>query len=178
MQCVALMEALEGLVGPCPQAVWLGPDRGEGPWTLQCALPNLTATDALVLQDGLAVWFSPGPRPELAWARELGLRCDSETWADGVCFIRPQTEDADVPPEWVSGGGVDPVLEAVELEVAEAVRAVRGELASTSTFGHTGATGTVAWADPQRELICVVLTNKMDDSLLRRVSNAVVAAVE
>jgi len=53
-----------------------------------------------------------------------------------------------------------------------------GELASTSTFGHTGATGTVAWADPQRELICVVLTNKMDDSLLRRVSNAVVAAVE
>jgi hypothetical protein len=36
----------------------------------------------------------------------------------------------------------------------------------------------VAWADPQRELICVVLTNKMDDSLLRRVSNAVVAAVE
>ena len=53
-----------------------------------------------------------------------------------------------------------------------------GELASPSTFGHTGATGTVAWADPQRELICVVLTNKMDDSLLRRVSNAVVAAVE
>lgn len=53
-----------------------------------------------------------------------------------------------------------------------------GELTSPSTFGHTGATGTVAWADPQRELICIVLTNKMNDSLLRRVSNAVVAAVE
>ena len=52
-----------------------------------------------------------------------------------------------------------------------------GELASPSTFGHTGATGTVAWADPARELICVVLTNQMDDSLLRRVSNAVSASV-
>lgn len=29
---------------------------------------------------------------------------------------------------------------------------------STQTFGHTGSTGTIAWADPQRDLICVVLT--------------------
>jgi len=27
-----------------------------------------------------------------------------------------------------------------------------------STFGHTGSTGTLAWADPTRDLICVVLT--------------------
>jgi CubicO group peptidase (beta-lactamase class C family) len=55
-----------------------------------------------------------------------------------------------------------------------------GELVSPATFGHTGATGTVAWADPQRELICIVLTNKRveEGSLLRRVSNAVAAAVE
>ena len=54
-----------------------------------------------------------------------------------------------------------------------------GELVSNNTFGHTGATGTVAWADPLRELICIVLTNKMshEGSLLRRVSNAVSAAV-
>jgi CubicO group peptidase (beta-lactamase class C family) len=54
-----------------------------------------------------------------------------------------------------------------------------GEIVAPSTFGHTGATGTVAWADPERELICVVLTNQMvaDGSLLRRVSNAVTAAV-
>jgi CubicO group peptidase (beta-lactamase class C family) len=54
-----------------------------------------------------------------------------------------------------------------------------GELVSSNTFGHTGATGTVAWADPLRELICIVLTNKMshEGSLLRRVSNAVSAAV-
>jgi CubicO group peptidase (beta-lactamase class C family) len=54
-----------------------------------------------------------------------------------------------------------------------------GELCSPATFGHTGATGTVAWADPEQQLICVILTNQMvaGGSLLRRVSNAVSAAV-
>ena len=54
-----------------------------------------------------------------------------------------------------------------------------GEIVSPTTFGHTGATGTVAWADPTRQLICVVLTNNRIDkgSLLRRVSNRVCASV-
>ena len=54
-----------------------------------------------------------------------------------------------------------------------------GELVSPATFGHVGATGTVAWADPERDLLCVVLTNQMvaGGSLLRRVSNVVSAAV-
>ena len=54
-----------------------------------------------------------------------------------------------------------------------------GELVSPGTFGHVGATGTVAWADPERQLICVILTNQMVQGghLLRRVSNAVTAAV-
>ncbi|MFO0999455.1 MAG: serine hydrolase domain-containing protein [Planctomycetaceae bacterium] len=30
---------------------------------------------------------------------------------------------------------------------------------SANTFGHTGSTGTLAWADPDREAICVVLTS-------------------
>jgi CubicO group peptidase (beta-lactamase class C family) len=29
---------------------------------------------------------------------------------------------------------------------------------SEATFGHTGSTGTHAWADPGTETICVVLT--------------------
>ena len=55
-----------------------------------------------------------------------------------------------------------------------------GELVSARTFGHVGATGTVAWADPERDLICVVLTNQMvaNGHLLRRVSNAVAASVQ
>ncbi len=55
-----------------------------------------------------------------------------------------------------------------------------GNLVSPETFGHAGATGTVAWADPRRQLVCVVLTNRPyatdDGQLLRMVSNAVVAA--
>ena len=30
---------------------------------------------------------------------------------------------------------------------------------SERTFGHTGSTGTLCWADPARDAICVVLTS-------------------
>jgi CubicO group peptidase (beta-lactamase class C family) len=57
-----------------------------------------------------------------------------------------------------------------------------GELSSDRTFGHSGASGTVAWADPQRELLCVILTTRpwrQDNGfLLRRISNVVQAAIE
>ena len=33
-----------------------------------------------------------------------------------------------------------------------------GVMTSESTFGHSGSTGTMAWADPARSRICVVLT--------------------
>ena len=29
---------------------------------------------------------------------------------------------------------------------------------SEATFGHSGSTGTLAWADPRTETICIVLT--------------------
>lgn len=57
-----------------------------------------------------------------------------------------------------------------------------GDLVSAKTFGHAGATGTVAWADPERQLICVILTSRSisydNGRLLRLVSNAVTASVE
>jgi CubicO group peptidase (beta-lactamase class C family) len=54
-----------------------------------------------------------------------------------------------------------------------------GDLVSASTFGHAGATGTVAWADPVTGVTCVILTDRLaqNGSLLRRVSNAVAASV-
>jgi CubicO group peptidase (beta-lactamase class C family) len=36
-----------------------------------------------------------------------------------------------------------------------------GKLASRSTFGHTGFTGTAAWADPEHQLIYVFLSNRV-----------------
>ncbi|MGH9663762.1 MAG: serine hydrolase domain-containing protein [Bryobacteraceae bacterium] len=57
-----------------------------------------------------------------------------------------------------------------------------GDLVSPKAFGHAGATGTVAWADPETGLICIVLTNRPLDvdhgRLLRLVSNIVAASVE
>jgi CubicO group peptidase (beta-lactamase class C family) len=55
-----------------------------------------------------------------------------------------------------------------------------GDLTSASTFGHAGATGTVAWADPETQLICVILTDRLLDEgrLLRMISNAVAASIE
>jgi CubicO group peptidase (beta-lactamase class C family) len=57
-----------------------------------------------------------------------------------------------------------------------------GDLCSPRTFGHSGATGTVAWADPERKLVCVILTTRPSGEdggrLLRLVSNAVSAAIQ
>lgn len=57
-----------------------------------------------------------------------------------------------------------------------------GDLSSERTFGHSGASGTVAWADPERELLCVILTTRpwrQDRGfLLRRIANVVQAAIE
>ncbi|RFP66063.1 serine hydrolase [Hymenobacter lapidiphilus] len=34
--------------------------------------------------------------------------------------------------------------------------------ASTASYGHTGFTGTLFWIDPKEELICIVLTNRLN----------------
>ncbi len=55
-----------------------------------------------------------------------------------------------------------------------------GDLLTPGSFGHGGATGTVLWADPVRELACALLTTEPTASetrLLGRVSNIVAAAV-
>lgn len=57
-----------------------------------------------------------------------------------------------------------------------------GDLVSPRAFGHAGASGTVAWADPETQLLCVILTNRplsVDNGrFLRLVSNAVAASIE
>jgi CubicO group peptidase (beta-lactamase class C family) len=57
-----------------------------------------------------------------------------------------------------------------------------GDLVSPQTFGHSGATGTVAWADPVSQVVTVILTTRASGEdggrLLRTVSNAVAAAVK
>jgi CubicO group peptidase (beta-lactamase class C family) len=53
-----------------------------------------------------------------------------------------------------------------------------GDLVSPGTFGHTGATGTLCWADPETGVSCVLLTNRPEcRSLMARFSNAVASAL-
>ena len=60
-----------------------------------------------------------------------------------------------------------------------------GSLISDRAYGHTGFTGTVLWIDPDRELIVVLLTNRVHETrenqalvdLRPRFLNAVVAAI-
>jgi CubicO group peptidase (beta-lactamase class C family) len=54
-----------------------------------------------------------------------------------------------------------------------------GDLLSPASFGHGGATGTVVWADPARELACALFTTEpsaQSARLLGLCSNLVVAA--
>lgn len=56
-----------------------------------------------------------------------------------------------------------------------------GDLCTAGTFGHIGATGTVAWADPVRQMICILLTTQPKGSdngiLLNSISNLAQASI-
>jgi len=50
-------------------------------------------------------------------------------------------------------------------------------LASSGSFGHNGALGTDAWADPQQDLIFIYLTQSQGHQTSRRFANLVLAAI-
>jgi len=55
-----------------------------------------------------------------------------------------------------------------------------GDICSSDTFGHGGATGCLVWADPLTSLACVILTNQpleQIEALLSKFSNAVVGSM-
>jgi CubicO group peptidase (beta-lactamase class C family) len=54
-----------------------------------------------------------------------------------------------------------------------------GDLVSESTYGHSGATGTLVWIDPRLQLTCVIFTNDPQGAgrLRPLISNAVAGSV-
>ena len=55
-----------------------------------------------------------------------------------------------------------------------------GDLVSPGSFGHYGATGTVVWADPFSQVVCILFTTQPSASaegILGRCSNMVAASV-
>jgi CubicO group peptidase (beta-lactamase class C family) len=56
-----------------------------------------------------------------------------------------------------------------------------GDLVSSSTYGHWGATGTVLWIDPERQSFALILSTQPLDpngAPLQRLSNAIVASFD
>ena len=96
---------------------------------------------------------------------------------DGEPVLSPSTaremtrdQNTQLPAPWGLGWGLRDSL----------VWTFFGDLCSANTFGHVGATGTVAWADPDTGLSCVVLANDMVEGgrLLNRVSSVVAAVLK
>ena len=56
---------------------------------------------------------------------------------------------------------------------------VFGDLVSDDTFGHGGATGTLAWVDPESDMTCAILTNDPEAAkgLRGRISNLAASSV-
>lgn len=100
----------------------------------------------------------------------------------------PPEAPAAIAPELREDTPADPPLSRVDWGLGWSLKGEKrghdsGDLSSRATFSHGGATGTFAWGDPERDLACVVLTNRTrrsgwhsDGLRLARFANAVMAA--
>lgn len=102
--------------------------------------------------------------------------------------VAPPEAPASIAPELREDTPADPPLRQVEWGLGWAIKGVgrgrdTGDLTAPATFSHGGATGTIVWADPERDLACILLTNRArrtgwhtDGLRLARFANAVMAA--
>lgn len=100
----------------------------------------------------------------------------------------PTEAPASVAPELREDQPADPPLPHVEWGLGWAIKGEKrghdtGDLSAPLTFSHGGATGTIAWADPDRDLACVLLANRSrragwhtEQLRLARFADAVMAA--
>ena len=77
----------------------------------------------------------------------------------------PPDAPAETARDLRDGSPRTPLLAAVEWGLGWEVKGTKrpnrtGELTSAATFSHAGATGTVVWADPETDVVCVFLTNR------------------
>lgn len=77
----------------------------------------------------------------------------------------PPDAPADLAPELRDSAPRIPPLSAVEWGIGWEVKGRKrphwsGELTSAAAYGHLGASGTMAWGDPETEVACVLLTNQ------------------
>lgn len=101
----------------------------------------------------------------------------------------PPDAPAHLAPDLRDSAARTPPRPAVEWGIGWDVKGTKrphstGELTSSATYTHLGATGTMVWADPRVDLACVLLTNRTlvsgwttERPRQAQFSNAVMAAV-
>jgi beta-lactamase class C len=77
----------------------------------------------------------------------------------------PPDAPADLAPALRDGTPPTVIRPAVAWGIGWEVKGMKrpnpsGELTSAATYGHLGATGTMAWADPETDIVCILLTNR------------------
>ena len=77
----------------------------------------------------------------------------------GTRLVRSETLDLFIEPQDLPPGSGRALFWQMASSTAHA-----GDLLSSAAFGHTGFTGTSLWIDPDRELIVVLLTNRVHPS--------------
>ncbi len=104
---------------------------------------------------GIVPWDRPGPRIlSAATVREMTT----------IQFAPPDAP-ADLAPELRDGSPPEFPRASVPWGLGWSVKGTKrgpefADFASPATFSHGGATGTLVWADPERDLACVILTNR------------------
>lgn len=95
----------------------------------------------------------------------LGFGEADGSWLSPATLARMSRAEAPVPvtdgvgsPTLVGGGGAARGL-GFEVGTPACGSSVFGELAGPRTFGHPGLRSTVAWSDPDTDLVCVILAN-------------------
>lgn len=120
---------------------------------------------------------------------EAGPQIISPATAQAMTTLQfaPPEAPAVIAPALREDTPADPPLQRVEWGLGWSLKGEKchhdsGDLSSRATFSHSGATGTFAWGDPERDLACVLLTNRTrrsgwhsDGLRLARLANVMMA---
>ena len=134
--------------------------------------------------------FLPGAggRDRISGAAGRRILAPATVRAMTTIQFAPPEAPAALAPELREDRPSDPPRARVEWGLGWAIKGTKradetGDLSSPATFSHGGATGTIAWADPERDLACVLLTNRArrggwhtEGLRLARFANAIIAA--
>ena len=96
-----------------------------------------------------------------------GTRILSAATAHAMTTVQfaPPDAPADLAPELRDGAPPAIIRPEVAWGIGWEIKGTKqlhpsGDLTSPATFGHLGSTGTMVWADPEADVVCILLTNR------------------